>query len=276
MPIFITDFMLLTDEVEGITSNPNSPRIGIQNSAGRGTIFASPTELPSNPAWLTSTSSTAERFKTSPSTYNLWVANVNGAICDYVGIAATKVTAGSQVDVKIVRDGVLISVYGPAIVLDESPIFIMFEAGEVETVAITYTKTEPFSIEIGIVNVGKTVFLPRNIYVGHTPIKYGRQPSTLVSMSDNMNFLGHVNTGTTLSSSVSMSNIPPDFYRKYIYTSFQIPAETNPFFWAWRPQSYPKEVGFCWLSGRFDVSNESPNGFMSIGFSMAGYTSNGQ
>lgn len=276
MPIFITDFMLLTETEVGITANPDSPRIGIQNSASRATIFDGPTQLSTNPAWLTSTSSTAERFKTSSATYHLWVANLNGAICDYVGIAATKGTIGSQIDVKVVLDGVLTQVYGPAIVVDDVPLFILFEAGEVGAVAITYTKATAFQIEIGNINVGKSVFLPRNIYVGHTPITYGRQPSTLVSMSDNQNFLGQVNTGVTVASSVSMNNIPADFFREYLYQGFQMPSETLPFFWAWRPQSYPNEVGFCWLTSPFSVSNQLSNGFMNIGFSMMGFTSDGQ
>ena len=276
MPIYITDFLLLGGEdAAGYESTPNSPRIGIQNSASRATIFASPSELPTNPAWLTSTPSTAERWKTSSDNYHLWVANVNDAVCDYIGIAAMKGTFGSQIDVKVVIDGVLTQVYGPAIIIDESPIFIMFEPGEVGAVAITFTSDTAFSLEVGNIHVGKSVFLPRNIYVGHTPINYGRQPQTEFSISDNSNFLGQVNTGVTLRSSVDMKNIPPAFYRELLYPKFHIPSETSPFFWAWRPQSYPNEVGFCWLTSPMSVANDMSNGYMSINFAMMGFLNNG-
>jgi hypothetical protein len=44
----------------------------------------------------------------------------------------------------------------------------------------------------------------------------------------------------------------------------------RPFFFAWRPDAYPYEVGYCWLTNDPQPSNALPNGMMSVSLEMAG------
>ena len=272
MPIYVSDGIFIPEEVAGITAGVNSPRIGIQNISNRANIYASTNELPTNPSYLTSTPSTAERWKQSEATTHIWaMSNVSSSPVDYVGIAAHRGLIGRQVEVRAVIDGVLTTVFGPQLILSSDSIFVFFPECTPTIVYAVFESDEAFSFEIGIINVGKTVFLPRNIYVGHTPITYGRSARRLFAASDSDEFLGQKLTGVSLTSSVNMENIPPVFYRDYLFNQFHVPSEYLPFFWAWRPNSYPLESGFCWLSGDISVSNAKSNGFMSLAFSMRGY-----
>ncbi|HEY0220024.1 MAG TPA: hypothetical protein VGC26_09720, partial [Afipia sp.] len=47
--------------------------------------------------------------------------------------------------------------------------------------------------------------------------------------------------------SVPLSLITPAWYRANM-DPFLAAAKETPFFFAWRPNTYPREVGFCWLT----------------------------
>lgn len=274
MSVFISDAMSLGVYPDPIGANANSPRIGIENITNQSNIFESPTQLDSNPSWLTSTPSTSERWKTSPADYHFWYSSPSDAIVDFVGIAAHRGLIGRQIRILYTTTTGGGVIYGPVQITDSSPIFINFEEIEPVSIIVVFESTEDFSFEVGNIYVGKSVFLPRNIYVGHTPITFGRNVSRLIENSDNGNYLGNVRTKVSLGSSVNMSNIDQDYYRDEIFKQFQIPAEVRPFFWAWRPNDRPLETGFCWTNGDVRAVNDSPNGDMALSFSMTGFSSN--
>lgn len=120
---------------------------------------------------------------------------------------------------------------------------------------------------IAVFYLGSVLRLQRRIYVGHTPIVYGRRYTVSNNYSENGQFLGRVLRRKMLATSVSMSNITPEFYRASIDPFFVAAAE-SPFFFSWRPSQYPREVAYGWLSGNPEVSNQRANGMMQIGFSM--------
>lgn len=274
MSVFISDAMLLGSEEVAIGSNPNSPRIGIENITSQSNIYDAPTQLPTNPAWLTSTPSTAERWKTSTANYHFWSASIEDKKVDYIGIAAHRGLIGRQIRILYQDSGGGGLIYGPFQIIDSSEIFVNFEEIEPTLIIVVFESDEDFSFEVGNIYVGKSVFLPRNIYVGHTPIRLGRRAARLIEQSDNGNFVGQVRTKVSLASSVSMDNIPPDYYRDSLLNQFCIPAETRPFFWAWRPSGYPMESGFCWTNDDVGVQNSVANGYMSMNFSMTGLSLN--
>jgi hypothetical protein len=276
MPVYISDALYTSFSGSSTPSlNPDSPRIGIQNITSISNINSSVGELPTNPSWLTSTPSTAERWKQESRTFHFWSADTNEEIIDYVGIAAHRGLVGRSIEISVDFGAGNVTVYGPVIVTDSSPILALFEPAAASGVTIFISSIESFELEIGIINVGLTVALPRNIYVDHTPITMGRRPSKLISNSDNGQFLGQIATKNTLHSSVSMANIQPDYFRSEIFPKFIVPAETLPFFWAWRPKSYPLEYGLCWTQDGVNVTNSLANGFMQMDFTMTGYNSNG-
>lgn len=122
---------------------------------------------------------------------------------------------------------------------------------------------------IAVLYVGEILPLQRRIYVGHTPFTYGRKSSISNGRSESGQFLGRVLRREYRESSVSLQNITPSWYRSTM-EPFVEAARTRPYFWAWRPQQYPAEVGYAWLTGDMQVSNQLSNGFMQLSFSMQG------
>jgi hypothetical protein len=122
---------------------------------------------------------------------------------------------------------------------------------------------------IAVLYIGETLVLQRRIYVGHTPLPYGRKSTVSNGRSESGEFLGRVLRRQFLESSVDLRNITPSWYREHMDPFVQA-AATRPFFWCWRPSSYPDECGYAWLSDDVKVSNQRPNGMMQCSFQMQG------
>jgi len=122
---------------------------------------------------------------------------------------------------------------------------------------------------IAVLNIGSLLYLQRRIYVGHTPFTLDRKTVFSNGRSENGQFLGRILRREFFESSVSMQNITPGWYRAYM-EPFAEATRTKPFFWAWRPGSYPQEVGYAWLTNDVNVSNARANGMMEFSFKMAG------
>jgi hypothetical protein len=127
--------------------------------------------------------------------------------------------------------------------------------------------TEPPSI--AVLYIGMTLILQRRIYVGHTPLPYGRKTTVSNGRSESGEFLGRVLRREFLESSVDLKNLTPQWYRQYM-EQFVEAARTRPFFWCWRPSTYPNECGYAWLSDDVRMSNQLPNGYVQCSFSMQG------
>lgn len=123
--------------------------------------------------------------------------------------------------------------------------------------------------QIAVMHLGKLLVLQRSIYVGHTPLTLGRAQNVTVGRSEGGQFLGLHLRSQTLESSVSLQHLTPAWYRT-LFDPFAESMASHPFFWAWRPSSYPAEVGYAWSKGGASVSNQSPNGLMQVSFSMEG------
>jgi hypothetical protein len=51
---------------------------------------------------------------------------------------------------------------------------------------------------------------------------------------------------------------------------FTTSGKGTPFFFAWRPASYPRETGYVWLTGDPVPVNQRSNGMMSVGLDYDG------
>lgn len=276
MPIYLSDIAYIYDAPNPYSSyiGPNSPRIGIENKANKGNVFTLGAGTASNPGWLATVPSTDERWMTGEDithSFFYYTGGQNVAV-DYVGFCAHEGLIGRQFLINIIKDSVIVKSIAPQMILDGSPYFTVFDELECDAVLVQFASSDPFSFSIGNISIGKSVALPRNIYVGHQPLPYSRKISTQFMVSDNGSYLGQQVTKRLQTSSVSMDNIPPDYYRDIIYPNFQRPAESRPFYWAWRPSKYPQEVGYCWIpSGNVSISNQRSNGFMSMSFDIMGH-----
>jgi hypothetical protein len=49
-----------------------------------------------------------------------------------------------------------------------------------------------------------------------------------------------------------------------------VDSKQNPFFIAWRPQTYPDEVGYCHMTNDPAPINEAPHGLVAMSLEMTG------
>jgi len=101
--------------------------------------------------------------------------------------------------------------------------------------------------EAAVLYVGKLLVMERSIKidVDHTPITMGRVAKVVNGKSTSGNFLGRIMLGETRESTADFNHITPAWYRSE-FDPFVIASQEAPFFWAWNPTEYPREVGYCW------------------------------
>lgn len=242
----------------------NAGIIGCQNVVTFNTISAS-SELALSPATNMSNPATAFGWEaTSTATQTITIAS-SGQEIDYIGIARHNLNQdGLTVTVKF--DGVTVETLSS--VSDNQAILFLLSTASPTTVTVEIAGAT-IAPKISVVYVGKAIVLERNIYVGHTPITMGRERSTINGMSESGQYLGEVIRNQSLVTDVSLQNLTPVWYRANLDPFFSRVPRT-PCFWAWRPEDYPDEVGYCWIEGNPKPSNQRSNGMMQVSWTFRG------
>jgi hypothetical protein len=274
MSVVISGSLVLSDLVSGGgIINANNPLIGWHNLAASSPISAS---------------SAAGGFPVSnlanPATHLRWVAgaatpdqhvriDVNSVEpLDYLAIARHNL-ASAQIPVSIERlvstgPDVWAALVGPVLLPNDSPALFRFAPQGLTSIRI---RMQPglAAPTIAALYAGKLLVLQRRIYVGHTPINYGRKAKITNARSESGNFLGRIVLNEQTETSVDLQNLTANWYRAQMEPFIRASKEA-PFFFAWRPGDYPYEVGYCWMTNDPQPSNQRPNGMMQISLEMTG------
>ena len=234
------------------------------------------------PGSVTSDQGAATRINmANPATYLRWTAdNINtqhiGAnvlaarTVNYYGIAAHNLgSAGAVITFQTSDDGVAWVDATDGVLLSND--FAMIEEFEDKFAAFFRLKIEGATIipSVGVFYIGKMLRVQRRIYVGHSPFTLQRQSKVSSGFSENGQFLGRVVRSTTYETDVRVQNLTPAWVRSKLDPFLAVAADT-PFFWSWRPCSYPTEVGFAWTTRDPEVSNQRPNGMMDFRMQIQG------
>jgi len=251
------------------TSDADAGIIGYKNLVTITNLTAT-SEATNYPVTNLANPSTASFWKSAITTTQYITVNVTGT-ADYVGIARHNLgTVQAIVSVEAFNGTSWVEIFAEKILSDDAPAILRFTNTPAGGFRLKLQAASAVP-QIAILYVGELLELQRRIYVGHTPIPYGRQTTIQSGRSENGNFLGRVILQETLSSSVQLENLTPNWYRESL-DPFIIAAKTKPFFYSWRPSSYPDEVGFCWLSSDAVPVNQRANGMMSISLELGGFT----
>lgn len=265
MIVISTDIVLASDEQE---VNDCNPRIGWHNVVTPNNLFSDE-------------GSTTLANLGNPATFLKWEADtasdqsvgvVLGAAqtVNYFGIAAHNLgTIGAQIQLESSNDGMAYSpVSDQFLVADDRAFIHEFEDAFAQyyRLAITDASAPP---EIAVLYIGQMLRVQRRIYVGHSPFTLA--PVTRVSSgkSESGQFLGRVVRSTTYETSLEVDNLTASWVRQRL-EPFILAAADTPFFWSWRPCSYPTEVGFAWATGDPQLTNTRANGMMTLSLSMQG------
>jgi hypothetical protein len=163
---------------------------------------------------------------------------------DYVGIARHNLgTAEIVVSVEANIDAVWTEIVEETMLPDDTPAVLRFAAASYSQVRIRL-QTGSDAARIAVVYCGKLLDLERKVWVGHTPLPYARKIDVASNRSVSGNFLGRIILGEGRESTIPLSLFTPSWYRANM-DAFLVAAQEIPFFFAWRPSTYPNEVGFC-------------------------------
>lgn len=191
--------------------------------------------------------------------------NATATAVDYLGIARHNLgEIGAEIRIRF--NGVTVRDWSP--VSNQQSLLIIFEEATPTTIQVDLRNMSQ-AARIAVIYCGQSVKLQRNIYVGHTPVTYGRNRRAIQGVSQSGEYLGEVVLSETLSTQVSLQNLTPDWYRAELDPYFALNPR-RPCFFAWRPGKYPAEVAYCWPTGNPQPVNQRSNGMMSINWTFTG------
>jgi len=263
MSVYISQALALT---LAATTDNDAGIIGYDNLVTI-TNVAATSEAVNYPATNLANPSTASFWRSAVTTTQYVTVNATGT-ADYVGLARHNLTAAT-VSVEAYDGSNWNEVFAEQVLGSNAPAMLRFTSTAASGFRLKI-QNATVAPEIAILYVGELLELQRRIYVGHTPITYGRQTTVQSGRSESGNYLGRVILQERLSTSVQLENLTPNWYRETM-EPFVIAAKSQPFFYSWRPTTYPEEVGFCWLTNDAVPVNQRANGMMSIGLDMGGF-----
>lgn len=261
--IVISPSLALTTSVAEF--NGDSPIIGYTNYA---TTATATTEEEGYEAEHLLTPDTYTRWRATDDTEVVTFDVVAPDEIDYVGIAGHNFgTAQIEFEVEAF-DGSWNSVVSGTLTPDDSPILARFSPGTYTQVRINMAAGTEFP-EMAVVYVGKLLIMQRRIAVGHTPIKYGRRTRISNGRSETGQFLGRIVLSEAVQTEANFNNLTGAWYRAN-FDPFVIAAQEVPFFWGWRPLTYPNECGYAWLTEDPVPQQARPGGFINVSLAMSG------
>lgn len=243
----------------------NSGRLCYRNIVNESNISVT-TEVATSPATNMANPSTAFGWKaTDTFTQSITISNPTNQPIDYIGIARHNLNQ-PNLRMNVLLNGVV--ALGNLAATNQQALLVLLDEATPNTIEIQIVgASEPPSI--AVLYIGKSTRMERNIYVGHTPINYGRDRSVVNGVSQSGQWLGEVVLNQSLSTAVDLQNLTPDWYRSEL-DPFFAQSPRKPCFWAWRPGKYPAEVGYCWVDGNPRPSNQRSNGMMQVSWNFRG------
>lgn len=151
---------------------------------------------------------------------------------------------------------------------DDTPLLFLDDARAAMHVRLTLTG-ENDAPKIAVIYIGAALVMPHTIYGGHQPITLSRETVLMNQMSRGGQFLGQHIRRMGVSTSVSFRHLDPDWVRTD-FDPFVKAARQYPYFFAWRPSTRPREVGYVWTRDAIKASNMGTREFMQVAWSMEG------
>lgn len=200
-----------------------------------------------------------------------WTLDAGSSVSvNYIGIAAhTLKTGNCTVTIQGSTNNstwVTIDSLTPA---DNSPIMFLFAPVTYRYFRLSITGSIP---SIGVVYVGTTLDMLRPCYGGITPISLSNDNVIRPNRSEGGQWLGRTVIRSGSSMKVAYTNLNNAWVRSS-FKAFMDDAVLYPFFFAWRPNNYPNDIGYVWTADDIKPSNMGRNSLMQVSFDMTGLAS---
>jgi len=286
--IIISDNLVLTlQQEEGFDSN--NPIIGWQNlvtpsnlSSGS-TYNDDPVEDELYPTANLANTSTYQRFQQTNGGESFWIqVDLNGnQDVDYLAIAGHNF-GSKQRSVQVFGalgfdsngDPDFMELTDAFIPGDNTPLIFRFVPGKYIAIRLNVESSTQAVNDIAyaaVMYVGKLLVMERKIQVSFVPLNYGRRADVTSNRSERGHFLGRTVVGSWLETSATFMYLSPDWYRDNM-DDFLKAAQTEPFFFAWAPETYPEEAGYAWLMDNAEPMIHVPGDvpYMQVTLNMQG------
>ena len=262
------NLVILSDE----DFNENSPLIGYINYVTIANIAAENSDA-EFPVTNLANSNTLLRWQAADTTEQVITVTLNGSEpVDYIGLARHNLgSVQAHVSVEVDYSGSWTEVIPEHVFGSDDPLIFRFEKETYDGVRIRI-KSATAVPTIAVMYCGELTPVQRRIHNGHTPINLARLRDRRTGMSDTGEFLGTIIVGGKSSTTISLPFLTAAWYRS-VFNVFARATEGEAWFFAWRPQDYPLEVGYVWRVGDVIPKNDKSNGMMTVSMNVAGIIS---
>lgn len=253
-----------------IVVDGNLPLIGWRNVIAASGIVAD-TEHADYPAINLANPQTFSRWQAADTTEQYLTFSVSSAVdLDYLGIAKHNfASAGISVSVDgKVSDGEWFELVQEVQLPNDGPAMFRWEEQALTSVRL-HLRSGSAAARIAVAYLGELLVLERKIWQGQTPVSLGRMSRTVSGKSESGQYLGRAVLSEWVEVKVPLSLLDPAVFRSDI-VPFLDASRNVPFFFAWRPQDYPREVGFMWFNTDPVPVNESPTGLIAMTLDLRG------
>lgn len=156
----------------------------------------------------------------------------------------------------------------PFMPANDAPLLMLFESQGLLKVRakLVPASTAP---RAAVMFAGKSLRMEKGLQP-HTPIGMGRQKTRVPGESESGDYLGSIVTSSRLGTPVQFNVLTPAWVRAYLDDFCEYASTSQPFFFAWSPVSYPREVGYVWAQGDVKPEVNSLAGFASFSMNLMG------
>ena len=260
----------------GVPLNANNPLIGWRNILTPFNVETDLAEVLFPAANLANPSTHLYWVSTATVFQSIQVNNDDFETVDYVAIAGHNFgSSGCTVQIQTATELDSMGDYDwteasiAVIPADDTPLLFRITSGQYLAIRIALMPNTDEPPRAAVVYMGELLVCERRMFVGHRPLTYNSMANVITGLSETGIFLGRILLGEFLTSQLDFKNITPEFFREDL-DLFRVHAKTRPFFFAWRPNSFPREVGYAWAMGNMNVSNALSNGLMGASMPIQG------
>lgn len=188
---------------------------------------------------------------------------------DYVAVARHNWSSAEiPVSVEGFISGVWTEIVEEVMLPDDGPALFRFVAQSLSFVRIRL-QAGISAPRAAVVYVGKLLVIERKIYAGHMAITDGIKVTVANGRSESGNFLGRIVLGESRETTIPLSLISPAWFRTYM-RPFLKDGRDLPFFFAWRPATYAREVGYGWLTEDPTPTPTAPSNLIAFDLKVSG------
>lgn len=227
-------------------------------------------------ASVTATGGTGAANVLNPATYARWAFTGSQAITmtlptaqqiDAVGLGGHSFANASALVEYSTSDAGAWVEFAPAQSGTAAMLFLSAAAVSVKRLRVTVTATGAHVL--GVIYAGIALQMQRPIYKSHAPATMNRITEYQANESEAGQWLGRNIIRQGLKVDLNWSNLSAAWVRQY-FDPFAVAARNTPFFIAWNPQEFPREVAYAWTTQDTAPTNTGPRDLMSVSLSAKG------